>query len=166
MSWNLKYRVLKCPSPNEFNTPTMQTAELELSFTHAGDNKNQILIAYRLILDNRKIAAHGHRLQPEEEEVCAERIDDPCSLLSIEAVQRTGVWIFGYWVSLVDRCTTQPLDRQHTFDDGVSKVKTAFIASSCASARVLVVTPVCIMKSTRAEYCSQRVYNRSRAGSC
>eukprot|EP00041_Stephanoeca_diplocostata_P017943 m.371567 g.371567 ORF g.371567 m.371567 type:complete len:583 (+) comp20867_c0_seq8:275-2023(+) len=40
-----------------------------LDMLRTGDNKNQILIAYRLILDNRKIAAHGHHLQPEEEEV-------------------------------------------------------------------------------------------------
>lgn len=34
-----------------------------------GDEKNQLFVAYKLILDNRLIAAHGHSLQPEEQEV-------------------------------------------------------------------------------------------------
>lgn len=33
------------------------------------DQTNQLYVAYRLILDNRKIAALGHRMAPEEEEV-------------------------------------------------------------------------------------------------
>merc|ERR1712070_852947 len=33
------------------------------------DKTNQLYIAYKLILDNRVIAAHGHGVAPEEEEV-------------------------------------------------------------------------------------------------
>lgn len=34
-----------------------------------GDEANQLYIAYKLVLDNRAIAAHGHSMGPEEEEV-------------------------------------------------------------------------------------------------
>lgn len=34
-----------------------------------GDEKNQLYIAYKLILNNRLMAAHGHSLDPREEEV-------------------------------------------------------------------------------------------------
>jgi len=43
-----------------------------LDVLRTGDQTNQLYVAYRLILDNRMIAAHGHTMKPEEEEVSSD----------------------------------------------------------------------------------------------